>query len=157
MRLAGWWGHDKQTRFQMEPGFDPMPTAEAWQLSNAPIMSMAVHKVALDLFTEIGMPALRKKSIELTGYLEYILGEVQKKSGVALEIITPSNPEERGAQLSVIVPGADKSLVNQLLEKAVVVDWREPNVVRMAPAPMYNSFEDVFSFGEVFTALLKEK
>jgi kynureninase len=156
-RLAGWWGHDKKTRFQMEPGFDPIPTAEAWQLSNAPIMSMAVHKVALDLFTEVGMPALRKKSIELTAYLEYILGEVRKNTGVQLEIITPSNPEERGAQLSVIVPGAQKSLVARLWDKGVVVDWREPNVIRMAPTPMYNSFEDVFSFGEVFTALLKEK
>jgi kynureninase len=156
-RLAGWWGHDKKTRFQMEPGFDPIPTAEAWQLSNAPIMSMAVHKVALDLFTEVGMPALRKKSIELTAYLEYVLGEVRKNTGVQLEIITPSKPEERGAQLSVIVPGAQKSLVARLWDKGVVVDWREPNVIRMAPTPMYNSFEDVFSFGEVFTALLKEK
>jgi kynureninase len=156
-RLAGWWGHDKKTRFQMEPGFDPIPTAEAWQLSNAPIMSMAVHKVALDLFTEVGMPALRKKSIELTAFLEYVLGEVRKNTGVQLEIITPSNPEERGAQLSVIVPGAQKSLVARLWDKGVVVDWREPNVIRMAPTPMYNSFEDVFSFGEVFTALLKEK
>jgi kynureninase len=157
VRLAGWWGHDKKTRFQMEPGFDPIPTAEAWQLSNAPIMSMAVHKVALDLFTEVGMPALRKKSVELTAYLEYVLGEVRKNSGVQLEIITPSNAEERGAQLSVIVPGAQKSLVARLWDKGVVVDWREPNVIRMAPTPMYNSFEDVYSFGEVFTALLKEK
>jgi len=157
IRLAGWWGHDKSTRFNMEPNFQPMKTAESWQLSNAPIMSMAVHKVALDLFSEAGMPAIRKKSVELTAYLEYILGEVQNETGVALEIITPSNPEERGAQLSVIVLGATKSLVSRLWDAGVVVDWREPNVIRMAPAPLYNSFTDIYSFGKVFSNLLQAK
>ncbi|MEY3397781.1 MAG: hypothetical protein RL220_375, partial [Bacteroidota bacterium] len=105
-RLAGWWGHDKKKRFLMEPHFEPMLSAEAWQLSNAPVFSMAVHKVALDMFTEVGMPALRKKAIELTGYVEYILNHVAASTGVALDIITPKRPEERGCQLSVVVPNA---------------------------------------------------
>ncbi|MFN0030523.1 MAG: kynureninase [Flavobacteriales bacterium] len=148
MRLAGWWGHNKQTRFDMKPDFEPMTTAEAWQLSNAPVMSMAVHKVALDMFTEVGMEALRKKSVQLTAYLAFILDEVKKATGVPLQIITPMNAEERGAHLSVIVSGADKSLVQKLSANGVVVDWREPNVIRLAPVPLYNSFEDVYLLGE---------
>lgn len=155
-RLAGWWGHDKSTRFNMQPDFEPMTTAEAWQLSNAPIMSMAVHKVALDMFTEVGMPALRKKSLALTAYLEFVLHEVKKDTGLPLEIITPSNAEERGAHLSVVVPGANKTIVEKLLAAGAVVDWREPNVIRIAPVPFYNSFEDVFHFGQLLASLLKK-
>ncbi len=153
-RLAGWWGHNKQTRFEMNPEFEPMTTAEAWQLSNAPVMSMAVHKVALDMFTEVGMEALRKKSIQLTAYLEFVLEEIKNNVGIQLQIITPKNADERGAHLSVIVPGAEKSLVQKLLDEGVVVDWREPNVIRVAPVPFYNSFEDVFLFGEKLATVL---
>ncbi len=153
-RLAGWWGHNKATRFQMNPDFEPMTTAEAWQLSNAPVMSMAVHKVALDMFTKVGMEALRKKSLQLTAYLEFVLEEVKIKTGVQLHIITPKNPDARGAHLSVIVPGADKALVQKLSKEGIVVDWREPNVIRIAPVPLYNSFEDVFLLGEKLNALL---
>lgn len=154
VRLAGWWGHNKSTRFQMGPDFDPMPTAESWSMSNAPVFNMVAHKVALDIFSEAGMDALRKKSLLLTAYLEYILGEVEKTTGQSLRIITPSDPEQRGCQLSVIVEGRNKSLVHQLAENGVVVDWREPNVIRMAPVPLYNSFADIQKFGEIFSRLL---
>ncbi len=154
LRLAGWWGHNKNTRFKMEPGFDPIPSAEAWQLSNAPVLSMAAHKASLELFDRAGMAALREKSLLLTSWLEFVLAEVRAKTGVPLEIITPSDPAQRGCQLSVIVPGRDRSLVKRLADKGVIVDWREPNVIRMAPVPMYNSFEDILSFGEILTSIL---
>jgi kynureninase len=154
LRLAGWWGHNKNTRFKMEPGFDPIPSAEAWQLSNAPVLSMAAHKASLELFDRAGMAALSEKSLSLTSWLEFVLAEVRTKTGVQLEIITPSDPAQRGCQLSVIVPGRDRSLVKQLADQGVIVDWREPNVIRMAPVPMYNSFEDILSFGEILTSIL---
>jgi kynureninase len=155
IRLAGWWGHNKATRFQMEPGFDPIESAEAWQMSNAPVLSMAAHKAALDIFVEAGMSAMREKSLNLTGYLEFIVNEVRNNTGVNLQILTPSNPNERGCQLSIVVPGATKQLVKDLADRGIVVDWREPNVIRMAPVPLYNSFKDIFTFGEVFTEFLK--
>jgi kynureninase len=155
IRLAGWWGHNKSTRFQMEPGFDPIESAEAWQMSNAPVLSMAAHKAALDIFVEAGMSALREKSLNLTGYLEFIVDAIRNNTGVNLQILTPSNPNERGCQLSIVVPGATKQLVKDLAERGIIVDWREPNVIRMAPVPLYNSFKDIFTFGEVFTEFLK--
>jgi kynureninase len=155
IRLAGWWGHNKTTRFQMEPGFDPIESAEAWQMSNAPILSMAAHKSALDILVEAGMSAMREKSLNLTGYLEFIVNEVKSTTGVDLQILTPSNPSERGCQLSIVVPGATKQLVKDLAERGIVVDWREPNVIRMAPVPLYNSFEDIYTFGKVFTEFLQ--
>jgi kynureninase len=155
IRLAGWWGHNKSTRFQMEPGFDPIESAEAWQMSNAPVLSMAAHKAALDIFVEAGMSAMREKSLLLTGYLEFIVDAVRNNTGVNLQILTPSNPNERGCQLSIVVPGAKKQLVKDLAERGIIVDWREPNVIRMAPVPLYNSFKDIFTFGEVFTEFLK--
>jgi kynureninase len=156
IRLAGWWGHNKATRFQMEPGFDPIESAEAWQMSNAPILSMAAHKAALDIFVEAGVSSMREKSLNLTGYLEFIVNEVRKTTGVELQILTPTNPNERGCQLSIVVPGATKQLVKDLAERGIVVDWREPNVIRMAPVPLYNSFEDIYTFGKVFTEFLKK-
>jgi len=154
VRLAGWWGHNKHTRFEMEPGFDPIPTAEGWQLSNAPVLSMAAHRAALDLFDEAGMIRLRQKSVLLTGYLDYVLGVVKDKTGVALEVITPSDPDARGCQLSVVLPGQSRSVVDKLMDGGAVVDWREPNVIRVAPVPLYNSFEDIHSFGELLTTIL---
>ncbi|MBL7941149.1 MAG: kynureninase [Flavobacteriales bacterium] len=153
-RLGGWWGHKKETRFRMEPGYDPMLSAEAWQLSNAPVFSMAVHRVALDLFSKVGMKALREKSLKLTAYLEFVLNEVAARTGVKLEIITPSDPAQRGCQLSVVVPGGSRSIVETLSGSGAIVDWREPNVIRMAPVPMYNSFTDIFTFGEIFQHVL---
>ena len=156
IRLAGWWGHNKSTRFQMEPGFDPIESAEAWQMSNAPVLSMAAHKAALDIFVEAGMSAMREKSLLLTGYLEFIVDQVRNTTGVQLQILTPANPNERGCQLSIVVPGAKKQLVKDLAERGIVVDWREPNVIRMAPVPLYNSFEDIYTFGQVFAEFLKK-
>jgi kynureninase len=155
LRLAGWWGHNKNTRFQMQPGFDPIPTAEAWQLSNAPVLSMAAHRAALQLFTEAGMDALRKKSLKLTAYLAFVVGEVQASTGQVLRILTPEHPDERGCQLSIVVEGKNKEIVKQLAAEGVIVDWREPNVIRMAPVPLYNSFEDIYSFGEIFQRVLR--
>lgn len=154
-RLAGWWGHEKTTRFDMDPKFDPMTTAEAWQLSNAPVLSMAAHKAALDMFTEVGMEKLRSKSLELTAYLEYILDQVKEVTALDLVQVTPRNPSERGAHISVIVPGAEKSLVTKLARNGIIVDWREPNVIRIAPVPFYNSFEDVYWLGQKLTSLLR--
>lgn len=154
LRLAGWWGHNKETRFQMQPGFDPIPSAEAWQMSNAPIFSMAAHKASLDMFENVGMPALREKSLKLTAYLEFVINEVKKSTGVQLHILTPSDPAQRGCQLSIVVPGATKQIVKDLYAKGVIVDWREPNVIRMAPVPMYNSFEDIYAFGQELESLL---
>lgn len=155
-RFSGWWGHDKSTRFEMKPEFQPIAGAEGWQLSNAPVFSMAVHRVALQKFEEAGMPALRKKSENLTAYLEFVLRDIEQKNQNAnFEIITPSEPEARGCQLSVLVHGQGKSLFEHLTKQGVVVDWREPNVIRMAPVPMYNSFDDVYRFGQVLDAALQ--
>jgi kynureninase len=148
-RFTGWWGHDKHSRFKMEKGFVPMPTAEAWQLSNAPVLSMAAHKAAVDIFSEAGMDALVHKSEQLTGYLEFIIDEINKSLKQNLEIITPRDKKQRGCQLSIVAHGHGKSLFNKLTAAGVIADWREPNVIRCAPVPLYNSFEDVFRFGEI--------
>jgi kynureninase len=157
LRLAGWWGHDKNTRFLMGPEFQPMLSAESWSMSNAPVFNMVAHKVSLEMFIQVGMSALRKKSITLTGYLEFVLQEVQRISGQSLKVITPTDPEQRGCQLSVIVDGRNRSLVEQLAERGVIVDWREPNVIRLAPVPLYNSYLDIYRFGEVLCALFTKK
>jgi kynureninase len=149
-RFAGWWGHDKSTRFLMEPGFQPMEGAEGWQLSNAPVLAMAAHLASLAIFDEAGMEAISKKRDVLTAYLEFIINEVSKEvPDVNFEIITPSIIEKRGAQLSILVHGQGKELFDKISAQGVVADWREPNVIRIAPAPLYNSFEDVYRFGEI--------
>ena len=151
-RFAGWWGHNKQTRFNMRHEFDALPGAEGWQLSNPPILSMAAIRASLDTFAEAGFENLRKKSEKLTGYLEFLLDEMKNDS---IKIITPRNPEERGCQLSIQVKNADKSLHTKLTEAGVISDWREPDVIRVAPAPLYNSFEDVYFFSEKLKKILK--
>lgn len=160
-RLGGWWGYDKKTRFLMKKKFVPMQTAEGWQLSNAPILSMAAHKASLDIFMEAGgMAPLRKKSLLLTGYLEYTISEINKKvknKKINLEIITPKNPSERGCQLSIIAHGLGKDFYNAVTKEGVFCDWREPNVIRISPAPLYNSFEDVNKLGKVIEKVLKVK
>jgi kynureninase len=148
IRLAGWWGNNSKTRFLMGNSFDPTPSAEAWQLSNAPVLSMAAHRAALDLFDAVGMEKLRSKSIRLTAYLEFVFDEL-KKCGVKLDQLTSRNEKERGCQLSVRLEGKDKSFVHELAMEGVVVDWREPDVIRMAPVPLYNSFQDIYNFGVV--------
>jgi len=142
-RFAGWWGHNKETRFNMRKDFDALPGAEGWQLSNPPILSMAAIRASLDVFEEAGFENLRKKSVKLTGFLEFLLDEMNNES---ISVITPRNPEERGCQLSIQVKNADKNLHTKLTEASVISDWREPDVIRIAPAPLYNSFSDVFQF-----------
>lgn len=151
-RFAGWWGHDKQTRFLMGPEFKPMAGAEGWQLSNPPIFQLASLRASLEVFDECGMKALREKSVELTGYLEFLLGDIRDKR---ISVITPSDPEQRGCQLSIRVEDADKRLFDSLTARGVVADWREPDVIRVAPVPLYNSFEDVYRFANVLKTCLE--
>ncbi|HRW75071.1 MAG: kynureninase [Lewinellaceae bacterium] len=144
-RFEGWWGQDKDTRFLMPDTFTPIQGAEGWQLSNPPILPMAAMRASLDLFDEAGMDRLTAKSRQLTGFLEYLL---QQQSNPRFSLITPSDPDQRGCQLSIRVAGADKSVFHRLSEQGVIADWREPDVIRVAPVPLYNSFEDVFHFVE---------
>ncbi|MFM8439704.1 MAG: kynureninase [Acidobacteriota bacterium] len=148
-RFAGWWGHEKETRFLMGPEFKPLRGAEGWQLSNPPIFQLAALRASLELFAEAGMEDLRKKSVQLTGYLEFLVNAIGDDR---IELVTPSSADERGCQLSIRVRHADKSLYNNLLTRGISVDWREPDIVRCAPVPLYNSFSDVLSF----TKALKE-
>lgn len=150
-RFAGWWGHDKDTRFLMEPGFNPMPGAEGWQLSNAPVLGMAAHLASLDIFDEVGMDALIAKRIQLTNYLEYIIEDISErnKDVCQFEIITPKDESRRGGQLSILSHGMGKALFDAITKEGVIADWREPNVIRIAPVPLYNSFEDVYRFGAI--------
>jgi kynureninase len=150
-RFAGWWGYNKESRFKMEPGFIPMPGAEGWQLSNAPVLGMAAHLASLELFHEAGMERIGRKRDVLTAFLEFIIQDVSErnKERCTFEIITPSEITKRGAQLSILVHGQGKSLFDKLSDEGVVADWREPNVIRIAPAPLYNSFEDCYWFGKL--------
>lgn len=158
-RFAGWWGYDKSTRFQMEPGFIPMEGAEGWQLSNAPVLGMAAHWASLEIFDEVGMDRLKAKSDVLTGYLEFILDGLSEKHAdkCRFEIITPKDQKRRGAQLSILVHGKGKQIFDAISEKGVVADWREPNVIRVAPVPLYNSFEDVYFLGKYLEEAILEQ
>ncbi|MFZ4769242.1 MAG: kynureninase [Ferruginibacter sp.] len=149
-RLAGWWGHDKESKFKMDKEFKPIPTAEGWQLSNAPVISMAVHKASLDIFEEAGMERLIQKSKALSKYLFFILDEINKSGAENfIEIITPRNENEHGCQISMLMLKDGKKIYEELKKQSVIADWREPNVIRIAPVPLYNSFEDIFRFGEI--------
>ena len=153
-RLAGWWGHDKASRFRMESGFRPIPGAEGWQLSNPPILSLAAIRASLDVFMEAGgMEPLREKSLRLTGYLEWLLG---REVGDAIEILTPRDPSRRGCQLSLRVKSnaSGRSVFEKLEASGVTADWREPDVIRVAPVPLYNRFAEVHRFVEILRAAL---
>ena len=150
-RFAGWWNHNKETRFNMRQPFDVMSGAEGWQLSNPPILSMAAIKASLDIFEKVGMDALVKKSKKLTGFFEYLVNEIASDT---IKIITPTNPNERGCQLSLQVKNADKNLHKKLTENNIITDWREPDVIRCAPVPMYTSFEDVYHMVTILESLL---
>jgi len=149
-RFAGWWGHNKDTRFGMRDDFDPIPGVEAWQLSNPPILSMAAIKASLEVFMDAGMDRLFEKSKKLTGYLEYLIDAIKDDR---IAIITPRDPKQRGCQLSVQVKSANKALFDKITAAGVIADWREPDVIRIAPIPLYNSYEDCYRF----TALLKRE
>ncbi|WP_097047345.1 kynureninase [Flagellimonas pacifica] len=145
-RFEGWWGTKKETRFLMQPNFDPIATADAWQLSNPPILSIAPYLASLELFDQVGMDALIEKQQKIVAYLEFILKEIDKEVDSSFEIITP---KERGCQLSVFLHGEGKELFDYLMRNGVITDWREPNVIRLAPAPFYCSYADMYIFGQI--------
>jgi kynureninase len=151
-RFTGWWGHDKATRFLMGPEYVPIPGAEGWQISNPPILQMAALRASLEIFDEAGMSALREKSTRLTGYMEFLLDDIR---GPRISVITPRDPDQRGCQLSIRVKDADKSLFEAVSARGVFADWREPDVIRVAPVPLYNSFEDVYKFVGILKDCLK--
>ncbi len=151
-RLAGWWGHDKATRFLMGPKFIPIAGAEGWQISNPPILQMASLRASLEIFAEAGMSALRERSVRLTAYLEQMLAAIDDDR---ISVITPTDPGQRGCQLSIRVKNADKSLFAAISERGVVADWREPDVIRVAPVPLYNSFGDIQKFVQILGSVLK--
>jgi len=152
-RFAGWWGHNKETRFNMRHDFEALPGAEGWQLSNPPILSMAAIRASLDVFKEAGFDNLRSKSKKLTGYLEFLIDGLNNER---IRIITPRNKEERGCQLSIQVKNADKKLHERLTQAGVISDWREPDVIRVAPAPLYNNFTDVYEFVQRLKKVLEK-
>jgi kynureninase len=151
-RFCGWWGHDKATRFRMGPDFHAIRGAEGWQLSNPPILSLAAVKASLDIFASVGMPALREKSIKLTGYLESLLDCLDSD---AFAILTPRDPQRRGCQLSIIMKERGRRVFEALAQRGVVCDWREPDCIRVAPTPLYNRYVDVFDFAEIFREVLR--
>ncbi|MEQ9466138.1 MAG: kynureninase [Ekhidna sp.] len=144
-RLSGWWGHDSDSRFKMANQINPIPTVDGWQLSNVNILSYAAHLASLQLFDEAGIGNLRAKSLKLTNLMEELILNSAVLSG-QIKILTPSTPEERGAQLSLYLTNHGKSVFEYLIEQGVILDWREPNVIRVAPVPLYNTFEDVVNF-----------
>ena len=144
-RFAGWWGHNKETRFSMPHYFDPILTAEGWQLSNPPIFSLAAILSSLEIFNQVGMDILFEKSKKLTTYLNWLLTEIESDR---IEVITP---KERGCQLSIRVKNSNKELFNGISKQGVIADWREPDVIRVAPVPLYNSFTDIFYFYQILS------
>jgi kynureninase len=154
-RFEGWWGHAEARRFKMEPDFDLMPGAEGWQTSNAPVMNMAAMLASLAEFRAAGMERLRAKSLDLTAFLESGIHAVAASTGSRLEILTPSDPAARGCQLSLVAHGHGKALFEHLTNQGVILDWREPAVIRMAPVPLYNSFSDVAEFLGILHAGLR--
>jgi len=150
-RFAGWWGHDERIRFEMGPDFQPMVGAEGWQLSNPSIVSLAVLWASMEIFHEAGMERLRTKSISLTGYLEFLL---KCNAPQNFRIVTPCEPERRGAQLSIRIPAKGRALCERLVCDGVIGDWREPDIFRVAPVPLYNSYHDAFRFVQRFAAAI---
>jgi kynureninase len=151
-RFAGWWGHDKSTRFKMGPEFVPTPGADGWQLSNPPIMALVPLRVSLEIFRRAGMERLREKALKLTGYLEWL---VDSQLADVLEVVTPREPSRRGSQLSIRVKAGreqGRALFEYLERNGVIGDWREPDVIRISPTPLYNRFEDCLAFAEAVRA-----
>jgi kynureninase len=150
-RFTGWWGHEERVRFEMGPDFEPMAGAEGWQLSNPSILSLAVLRASMEIFHEAGMERLRAKSVSLTGYLDFLLNRMVPRR---FSIITPCEPERRGAQLSIRIPEQGRMLCERLICEGIICDWREPDTLRVGPAPLYNSFHDVFQFVRRFAAAI---
>ena len=150
-RYAGWWGHDQDSRFQMGPEFQPMPGAEGWQLSNPPIMALAPLRASLEIFSEAGMDRLREKSKSLTGYLEFLLAQ---NASSKFSIATPKEEGRRGAQLSIRLSKQGRACCERLIHEGTIGDWREPDTLRIAPVPLYNSYQDVYRFVQHFLTVL---
>jgi kynureninase len=150
-RFAGWWGHDEQTRFHMGPDFHAMPGAEGWQLSNPPILALAPLRASMEIFAEAGMERLREKSESLTAYMEFLLTQSATRK---FSIITPREPKRRGCQLSIRLSGVGHAFCERLAESGIIGDWREPDIFRVAPVPLYNSYQDVYRFVQQFVAAL---
>lgn len=150
-RFTGWWGHDEKTRFQMGSDFQPMAGAEGWQLSNPPILALAPLRASMEVFSEAGLERLRDKSVSLTGYMEFLL---DRHPSPRFSVITPREPQRRGAQLSLRVPGEGRELCDRLAKAGVLGDWREPDTLRVAAVPLYNSYQDVYRFVQRFSAAL---
>ena len=155
VRLQGWWGTNKENRFKMEKEFDPIPTAEGWMISNSPILNMAAHNASLDMFEEAGFKNIIAKQKKLSAYLLFVLNDINKSaSEKMIEIITPANENEHGCQVSMFMLQKGKEVFDALKKDGVIVDWREPNVIRLAPVPLYNTFEDIYTFGEIIKSML---
>lgn len=158
IRFAGWWGYDEKSRFKMAKGFIPQTGAEGWQISCSPVLLMAAYKSSLIMFHEAGgLFELRKKSIQLTAYLEFIINHVNRHIGYnQFSIITPSDPEDRGCQLSVQAVRRPRYIFDRLVKEHIIGDWREPDVIRISPVPLYNSYADVFRFGEALKLICRD-
>lgn len=154
IRLAGWWGYDEKTRFQMKKGFLPEKSVDAWQLSNAPILPLAAHLASLQMFLEADIYKLREKSEKLTNFLAQVIHEVNQEINAEIEIITPQNTAERGCQLSLVFKKNGKKVFEGLQNQNIIADWREPDVIRLAPVPLYNSFVDIMKFGEILKQVI---
>ncbi|MBS1512451.1 MAG: kynureninase [Bacteroidetes bacterium] len=156
-RFAGWWGYTKATRFKMEKGFEPIPTAEGWQLSNAPILSMAAHKASLDIFDAAGMELLFTKATLLSNYLLFVLDDINANAKEkVIEVITPRMDADKGCQISILMLQKGKAVFEALLQNGVLSDWREPNVIRVAPVPLYNTFTDIYTFGQIIKDIINQ-
>jgi kynureninase len=153
-RLAGWWGHNDKERFQMKKGFQSMDGVDGWQVSNFPVLSGAAQLASLEIFDEAGINNLRKKSLLLTGYLEFLLKSIANHQDY-FQIITPADKNERGCQLSLFIKKNGKKVFDKITKAGVIADWREPDVIRVAPVPLYNTFEEVFSFSKIFQNALR--
>ena len=154
-RFAGWWGYEKETRFKMDKGFKAIPTAEGWQLSNAPVLSMAAHKASLDVFEEAGWERIHAKRKLLSGYTHFLMQQINVgQSEPLIQILTPADESRRGCQVSLLMLKNGKSIFEALTKQGVIADWREPNVIRIAPVPLYNSYEDVWRFSEIIKSTL---
>ena len=154
-RFNGWWGNNPETRFKMEREFQPFHSAEAWQLSNAPVFSMAVHRASLEIYKEAGMESLIHKSKKLTGYTAALIEKINEEAGEQIiQMLTPSDPIERGCQLSLVMKKDGRKVFDALLENGIITDWREPDVIRIAPTPLYNSFKDSFELYQTLKNIL---
>lgn len=149
-RLAGWWGNDEKTRFKMTKGFQPQKGAGSWQMSNAPVFNMVAHRASLDIYDKATVETLREKSLRLTAYMEYLLKDI---SNLPFTIITPAESSRRGCQLSLLFAERGREVFDKLTESGVIADWREPNVIRIAPVPLYNTFEDCYRFYEILKGM----